>query len=344
MRYFAHHFVHRCMPGVILLAGLTGGVATAADLPPAAWSPKAAAAYLDERSSWWMTWPKAARDHDTFCISCHTMLPYALARPALRRTLAEQSPSANEQRVFDNIVKRVRMWKDVEPFYSDQTSGLPKTSESRGTESIINSITLVWRDAPSGRLSADARLALDNMWALQLKSGEMNGSWAWLQFHNAPWEGDSQYYGTALAAIAIGSAPEDYVSEPGIQAGLKLLRTLLAEWHEYANTGGSRRIAVGLRKDTWSSNRGAAKDHYRRDNCQAARGRGLQLVRLSRVHGSGRTIRRRTQQATVMPRAWSLWPSSRQQRPGSTFFETCTRVAEPESKSGGRPVDGRFTE
>jgi squalene-hopene/tetraprenyl-beta-curcumene cyclase len=214
------------MPGAILLAGLTG-IATAADLPPAAWSPKAAAAYLDERSSWWMAWPKAARDHDTFCISCHTMLPYALARPALRRTLAEQSPSTNEQKVFDNIIKRVRMWKDVEPFYSDQTSGLPKTSESRGTESIINSLTLVWRDVPSGRLSSDARLALDNMWALQLKSGEMNGSWAWLQFHNAPWEGDSQYYGTALAAIAIGSAPGDYVSEPAIQAGLKLLRTYL---------------------------------------------------------------------------------------------------------------------
>jgi len=62
---------------------------------------------------------------------------------------------------------------------------------------------VVWSDAPSGKLSADARLALDNMWALQLKSGEMSGSWAWLQFHNAPWEGDSQYYGTALAAITV---------------------------------------------------------------------------------------------------------------------------------------------
>jgi hypothetical protein len=28
----------------------------------------------------------------------------------------------------------------------------------------------------------------------------MSGAWAWLQFHNAPWEGDSQYYGTSLAA------------------------------------------------------------------------------------------------------------------------------------------------
>jgi hypothetical protein len=32
------------------------------------WSPKAAAAYLDEREAWWMTWSTAARDHDTYCV------------------------------------------------------------------------------------------------------------------------------------------------------------------------------------------------------------------------------------------------------------------------------------
>ena len=99
------------------------------------WSPKAAAAYLDERSSWWMDWPKSARDHETFCISCHTAAPFALGRAALRGPLAEQSPSPNEKRLIANVAKRVRLWKEVEPFYPDQTSGLPKTSESRGTES-----------------------------------------------------------------------------------------------------------------------------------------------------------------------------------------------------------------
>ncbi len=191
------------------------------------WSPKAAAAYLDTRSSWWMSWPKSARDHETFCVSCHTVAPYALGRAALRGALGEQEPSANEQKILADVTKRVRMWKEVEPFYADQTSGLPKTSESRGTESILDALILVWNDVPSGKLSADARLALDNMWALQLKSGEMNGSWAWLQFHNAPWEGDSQYYGTTLAAIVIGSAPDDYKSEPAIQTGLNRLKTWL---------------------------------------------------------------------------------------------------------------------
>jgi squalene-hopene/tetraprenyl-beta-curcumene cyclase len=185
------------------------------------WSPKAAAAYLDQRSAWWMNWPMSARDHQTFCISCHTAAPFALGRAALRGPLHERSASPNEQKVLDNIVKRVRMWKDVEPFYSDQTTGVPKTSESRGTESILDALILVWNDVPSGKLSADARLALDNMWDLQLKTGDMKGSWAWLQFHNAPWEGDSQFYGTTLAAIAIGSAPGGYKSEPAIQSGIR---------------------------------------------------------------------------------------------------------------------------
>lgn len=191
------------------------------------WSPRAAAAYLDQRAGWWIGWSKSARDHETFCISCHTAAPYALGRPSLRQPLHESSPSPNEQKILDNIAKRVRMWKDVDPFYSDQTSGLPKTSESRGTESILDALILASSDVPSGRLSADARLALDNMWALQLKTGDMKGSWAWLQFHNAPWEGDSQFYGTALAAIAVGTAPADYKSEHAIQSGVNMMTSWL---------------------------------------------------------------------------------------------------------------------
>src|SRR6266851_3155220 len=57
------------------------------------WDQKAAAAYLDQRAGWSMAWPKATRDHETFCVSCHTALPYALSRPALRKELAEDAPS-----------------------------------------------------------------------------------------------------------------------------------------------------------------------------------------------------------------------------------------------------------
>jgi len=180
------------------------------------WSGKAAGAYLDGRMTYWMSWPTASRDHETFCVSCHTVLPYALARPALRNDLREQGLSPIERKLIENVTKRVRMWNEVEPFYPDAKRGVPKTAESRGTESVLNALILVWHE---GR-SPDAQLALINMWAQQLTSGENAGAWNWLQFHNAPWEGDSQYYGATLAALAAGIAGNS-------QGGVKLLRNYL---------------------------------------------------------------------------------------------------------------------
>jgi hypothetical protein len=45
---------------------------------------EAAAAYLDGRMVWWMGWEVAARDHKTFCVTCPTVVPCAMARGALR--------------------------------------------------------------------------------------------------------------------------------------------------------------------------------------------------------------------------------------------------------------------
>ena len=49
--------------------------------------------------------------------------------------------------MLEDVTKRVRMWKEIEPFYPDQLRGLPKTSESRGTEAILNAVILSTRDA-----------------------------------------------------------------------------------------------------------------------------------------------------------------------------------------------------
>jgi squalene-hopene/tetraprenyl-beta-curcumene cyclase len=172
------------------------------------WSPKGAAAYLDQRADWWIGWKSSARDHGTFCISCHTALPYALARPSLRSALAEQAPSTGERQLLDNVTKRVRMWSDVLPFYNDEKNGAPKSAEARGTESVLNALILASYDP---KLNDDTKLALQNMWSLQLKSGDKKGAWTWLNFHNEPWEADdSQYWGATLAAIAVGSTPKDY--------------------------------------------------------------------------------------------------------------------------------------
>jgi squalene-hopene/tetraprenyl-beta-curcumene cyclase len=221
-----------CILGACLALSLFAEDAPSSNPPSASWSGKAAAAYLDGRLNWWMSWPPAARDHETFCVSCHTVAPYALGRPALRAALGEQAVSPIERRLLDNVTKRVRLWKEVAPFYPDETRGNPKTAESRGTESIFNALILTNYDARARSLSPDARLALDNMWAQQLKTGEDRGAWSWLQFHNSPWEGDSQYYGATLAAIAIGAAPGNYRGTPEIQDGLKLLREYLVRERE----------------------------------------------------------------------------------------------------------------
>jgi squalene-hopene/tetraprenyl-beta-curcumene cyclase len=219
------------MKSVVLFSVLTVAAAVAAvraDGPadPRSWDPKAAAAYLDGRAEWWSTWPNSARDHGTFCVSCHTAAPYALGRPALRRPLGEQSRSPQENRLVDNVVKRVTTWKDVAPFYPDQTRGIPKSSESRGTESVLNALVVSGRDAERGRMSDEGRTAFANMWALQMKTDAISGAWAWLNFHYEPWEStDSPYLGATLAAIAIGQAPEAYADSADIQDNLKQLRT-----------------------------------------------------------------------------------------------------------------------
>lgn len=190
----------------------------------ATWSPKAAESYLDSRVDWWMGWPVAARDHNTFCVSCHTTAPYGLARPALRAALGEPSPTPTEQKLLDNVRKRVRMWDEVAPFYPDETRGVPKTSESRGTESVLNALILSAEDARTGSLSPDTRRAFEIMWKEQLQTGDARGAWPWLEFHNKPWEGDSQYYGATLAAIALANAPDG----PGYDFGpIELLRDYL---------------------------------------------------------------------------------------------------------------------
>ncbi len=172
------------------------------------WDAKAAASYLDGRMGWWSAWQPAARDHDTFCISCHTTLPYALGRPALRSSLGEAKVSAPERAFLDNMEKRVSLWSEVLPFYNDEKNGAPKSAESRGTEAVLNALVLARYDEPA------AKDALRNMWALQLKDGEKRGAWTWLNFHNEPWEADdSQFWGATLGALAAGYARDD---NPGV--------------------------------------------------------------------------------------------------------------------------------
>lgn len=225
-------FVAGWRTGAAAAASSSEGVAAHRDKPETkignSWDPKAAAAYLDRRQSWWMEWPRARRDHETFCVSCHTAVPYALSRSALRTALAEQAPSPSERLLLDSVTKRVRLWKEVEPFYKDADRGPYKSAESRGTESVLNALILSSHDARSGQLSNDAHTAFENMWAEQQIAGNQKGAWLWLRFKNEPWEADdSDYFGATLAAVAIGIAPGNYRATPEVQTSLKLLREYL---------------------------------------------------------------------------------------------------------------------
>jgi len=212
-----------------------------------AWNPRAAAAYRDERAAWWTTWQGSERDHDTHCVSCHTTTPYVIARPALRRLLKESEPSAPERKIAEFVTRRVGMWKEVEPFYPDQLRGIPKTSESRGTEAILNALTIASRDRAAGAPSDEGRRAFDNLWALQMKTGDLSGAWAWLNFHYEPWEAErSPFFGATLAAIAVASAPGNYAATPEIQDRAKLLR-------EYLRKGSSSQHLFNRLMLLWAS-------------------------------------------------------------------------------------------
>jgi squalene-hopene/tetraprenyl-beta-curcumene cyclase len=224
---------------VALLAGCSHPPAKTAET----WSPEAAAAYLDRRADWWMTWRGAARDHGTFCISCHTTLPYALARAALRERAGEKSISGREQKVVENVRTRVRRWTEAGPYYPNRATDPAKAAESRATEAVLNALILADADARAGRLGEDTRTAFEHMWALQQTTGAAAGAWPWLQFGLDPWEGrDAGYFGAALAALATGTAPGGYASEPAIQPGLTRLRSYLDR--EYAHEPLSNRVVL----------------------------------------------------------------------------------------------------
>ena len=198
-----------------------------------AWSPEAAARYLDSREVWWQGWGRAQKDHGTLCVSCHTQATYALARPVLRSRAGQRAPSAQEQVMLASVEKRVREWKDVQPFYSDAVYGAGKEVESRNAESVLNAIILTSYDAPQEHLSERTRLAFDHAWALQSTSGPDAGAWVWQNFDYTPWESkESQYHWAALMALAVGGAPDGYRDDKKIAANVALLRSYLQSHYD----------------------------------------------------------------------------------------------------------------
>ena len=173
-----------------------------------------AVSYLDARQDEWSRFAKASRGEGadgTSCVSCHTGISYALARPSLRGFAPSPGPAAPEGRMIAAVGLRVEHWAELDSprFRLMYDSDDRKKAESRGTEAVLNALILARDDASSGREAPGAatRTALQHLWEAQAADGSDAGSWDWLNFGLGPWEADgSRAFGAALAAIAVGSA------------------------------------------------------------------------------------------------------------------------------------------
>ncbi len=221
-------------------------IAAAADAG-GTWSPAAAAQYLDQRATWWESWQNSKRDHDTVCVSCHTILPYVLSRTKLVPALDQKDMPMAQQQALQYVRKRVSLWSEVLPYYSDAKSGPGKSRESRATESVLNALVL-----STNPVEPDlTRKAFDAAWALQLKTGDHAGAWDWQVFHLAPWEaGDSQYQGATFMALALSYAPPEIRHDSASKANIKLLRSYLQREYCEPNSVEQNGPALGLRPNS----------------------------------------------------------------------------------------------
>jgi squalene-hopene/tetraprenyl-beta-curcumene cyclase len=208
-----------------------------ADEVPPQWNKEQAANYLDERAKAWLAFPSAGRGEDetkTSCISCHTAGPYLLARPVLRKLAGAGQPTEYEKKFVEQTRLRVEHWEELDsPSYrllydfDDQ-----KKKESWGTEAVLNAVVLAFDDRYYGHQTpSDSTLrAFANLWQAQTADGDHSGAWEWLNFLFEPWESTgARYFGAALAAVAVGTAPGYYSpgADAGVDRSLLLLRTYL---------------------------------------------------------------------------------------------------------------------
>ena len=175
---------HRLLVAAACALGLTIAF-VAVPVRGAGWNPQLAAKYLDDRQRDWFAWPRA-QSKDGPCVSCHTGMPYLLARPALRRLLKETQPTMYETGLLDRL---------------RSNAGAKPAGVLQSVETIFAAMLL-----PQGDTAQQA--TFDQLWALQQKDGELAGGWKWYAENLEPWETPLQFrYGASLAALAIGSAP-----------------------------------------------------------------------------------------------------------------------------------------
>jgi hypothetical protein len=152
----------------------------------------------------------------------------------LRKFSGADKPTEYETKLLVRTRKRVENWKDLDTpsFRLFYDSDEQKKKESWGTEAVLNVFVVALDDRFQGRSAPSdlTKQAFSNLWKTQISSGDQKGSWDWLDFGLEPWESKgARYYGAALAAIAIGTAPAYYTSgaDKEIDEKVGLLRDAL---------------------------------------------------------------------------------------------------------------------
>lgn len=189
------------------------------------WDRDAAARYLDSRmESWWAN-AKTLKTNggETRCLSCHTAVPYVWARRALRDSQAAPQPTSHEQRVLEQVARRIGYRGEDQPYYDHSDA---KKAESRGVEAVINAVVLTGIEGDA--IATEQPLvsaAIRRLWDVQ----RPDGAWDWLEFGLEPYEApDAVFQGAAMAAIAAGSPAGRQASEHEAgRAGLTKLRGYL---------------------------------------------------------------------------------------------------------------------
>jgi squalene-hopene/tetraprenyl-beta-curcumene cyclase len=158
-----------------------------------AFSARKAADYIDGAS---LNWTRERK-----CFSCHTNVPYMLARPLVSG--GDPAP-LHELRLF--LENAADGW-DKKP---------PKTDYYV----LTTAFALAGNDAAtSGKLHPMTKKALDRSLTLQRE----DGTWKWPKCDWPPLEHDD-WYGVVFMAIAYGMAPEDYARSEHVKPTLDKIR------------------------------------------------------------------------------------------------------------------------
>jgi squalene-hopene/tetraprenyl-beta-curcumene cyclase len=189
------------------------------------WNPKLAEQYLEARQKAWVGWPTAMAS-GVACVSCHTGLPYLLARPALRHALGETTGPTLYEGVLVASMRATVIRTDAKDLFHGLKG--PIVDQVYGAQVVLSALVLAMDDAQRGRMSPEAETSFKRLWALQVHDGDEKGAWHWSDFDLDPWETkDAAYYGAALGALATGIAPEGYQARPDIRENIAEMKTYL---------------------------------------------------------------------------------------------------------------------